>query len=126
MQKLALVADDDISVLNLLSGILETRGFRVIKAETGSEAVMAAMNSAPDIIITDINMPSGYGSSLYHRLQQEEETKKIPFIFITGLPPEQARTLVPVAPGVVLLTKPVAMQKLLQTIASLLPPSPPQ
>lgn len=120
MQKIVMVVEDDPVILTMVAGILESRGYRVLKAESGSEAIMTAVNSVPDIVVTDINMPSGYGSSLYHKLQQEENTRNIPFIFITGIPPDQAKKLVPESPRAVLLTKPFDVKRLVTLVEELL------
>ncbi len=120
MQKLILVADDDPTILMMVSDVFESYGYRVLRAETGSEAIITALNSRPDLIISDINMPSGYGSSLYEKLQQESSSKGIPFIFITGVPLHQAKKLITESSKVVLILKPFDMKTLIDTAQKLL------
>lgn len=114
------MVEDDPSILMLVGDIFESRGYRVLKAKSGTEGIMTAMNSVPDIVIADINMPSGYGSSLYHTLQADKKTKHIPFIFITGIPVAQAKKLIPDSLGVVLLLKPFDVRELVKIAEDLL------
>ena len=120
MSKIVLLVEDDPTILMLMGGVFEARGYTVLKAGSGSEGIMTAMNSTPDIVITDVNMPSGYGSSLYHKLQMDARTKSVPFIFITGFSIEQAKRLVPDSEGVVWVAKPFDMRKLVKLAEDLL------
>lgn len=120
MSKIVLLVEDDPTILILLCGVFESRGYTVLKAGSGSEAIMTAMNSTPDIVITDVNMPSGYGSSLYHKLRMDARTKHVPFIFITGLSIEHAKKLVPDSEGAVWVAKPFDTRKLVKLAEDLL------
>lgn len=115
-----MVVEDDPAILTMVGSVFESRGYTVLKAMSGSEGIITAMDSHPDIVITDINMPSGYGSSLYHSLRANEKTKNIPFIFITGIPIEQAKKLVPDSLGEVLITKPFDVRELVKIAEDLL------
>ena len=123
MQRIVLVAEDDPSIQMLVSGIFEMRGYRVLKAYTGSEATVIAVDARPDLIVSDLNMPSGYGSSFFKRVREDEATKHIPFIFITGLPEDQARKLIPEnTPNTLLIRKPFDVKELLNAAEQILAP----
>lgn len=51
-----LAVDDDILVLTMLKGVLESRGFQVIPASSG-EAALEALAKRPDLVLLDVNMP---------------------------------------------------------------------
>ena len=57
-----LIVDDDPDICALCKMLLETRGYEVLTAGGGFEALLALRHSLPDIIISDLNMPvmSGY------------------------------------------------------------------
>lgn len=64
-----LIADDEASIAETLSLILEAHGYRTVIARTGEEAVEQARASAPDVLVCDIIMPgiSGIEAALQVR-----------------------------------------------------------
>jgi two-component system OmpR family response regulator len=58
-----LVVEDEPTILELLSGPLRFAGFDVVTAATGAEAPRAAARVRPDLILLDVMMPDGDGSS---------------------------------------------------------------
>lgn len=80
-----LVVDDDSTVTDL---ICETLGddYNMYVALAGAEGlVLATQNEPPDLIILDINLPGKDGHMVAEQLCQNETSKGIPIIFITGL-----------------------------------------
>ncbi|HKR27729.1 MAG TPA: response regulator [Acidobacteriaceae bacterium] len=55
--KTVLIADDEATITQTLSLILERNGYRTVVAPTGEEAVQLVRASAPDVVISDIIMP---------------------------------------------------------------------
>ena len=91
------------------------------------EGLQKVSDFAPDLICLDIMMPRESGISMYLRLKQEEATADIPVVLISGVAPESQfdfRTYVEdesVPPPDCFLEKPVAVGRLLETVASLIP-----
>ncbi len=85
MAKKILVVDDEPGVRMILSLKLEDRGYEVLTAEDGAEAVRLAGEKMPDLILLDLNMPGMDGSEAAMELKDNEVTKKIPVIFLTAL-----------------------------------------
>jgi CheY-like chemotaxis protein len=56
-----LVADDDRDVQGLVVLCLERRGYRVLRASDGEEALAVAMREQPDVVLLDVTMPGGGG-----------------------------------------------------------------
>jgi DNA-binding response OmpR family regulator len=81
-----LVADDEPEVAQFLVDFLTMQGHRVEKVGDGSALVRRGVESVPDLIITDVQMPGKYGSTAYQSLRGDERTKGIPIIFISALP----------------------------------------
>ena len=82
MKQKILIVDDEVSILQSLSGILEDEGYEVIVAACGEEGLERAKKDQPDLIILDIWMPGTDGITVL------EEIKKlyplIPVMIISG------------------------------------------
>jgi DNA-binding response OmpR family regulator len=79
-----LVADDEQEIRDLLDHFLKDKGYEVILASDGDQALQLANTENPQAIILDVRMPGLDGLEVCKRLKEKEETKFIPVIFITG------------------------------------------
>ncbi len=79
-----LVVEDIPDILNLLDATLKFKGYRVVKAFNGQEALDAIQKEHPALIITDILMPKMDGFTLVHRLRINPETRDIPVVFLSA------------------------------------------
>lgn len=79
-----LIVDDNEQNLYLLDVLLKTNGFIVDQASNGVEALEAARKNKPDLIITDILMPTMDGFSLCRTWKSDKELRGVPFIFYTA------------------------------------------
>lgn len=79
-----LIVEDVPDILELLRETLKFKGYRVVTAENGEEALVAVEKEKPALIITDILMPKMDGFNLVHRLRLNVETRDIPVIFLTA------------------------------------------
>lgn len=83
MKKILLI-EDNLEVRENTAEILELADFEVVTAENGKEGIKLAQQHLPDIIICDIMMPVMDGYDTIYFLSQNENTKNIPFIFLTA------------------------------------------
>lgn len=79
-----LIVDDEKSNLEILSNILQPN-HTVYVAKSGEMALKRAMQDCPDLILLDIIMPDMNGFEVLARLKENDATRGIPVIFITGL-----------------------------------------
>lgn len=79
-----LIVEDDPDILRLLDTALKIKGYRIVTAHNGSDALKVIQNERPAIIITDIMMPKMDGFGLVHRLRINPETRDIPVVIITA------------------------------------------
>ena len=79
-----LYIEDNIDNMTLVKRVLEIEGFEVIPAETGKDGVSKAIESLPDIIITDINLPDIDGYEVTDMLKSDKKTAHIPVIAMTA------------------------------------------
>ena len=80
----ALVVDDDRDVVKVLSETLRRKGFAVIAAYDGLEAVAALGQRTPDIIVTDLRMPKMDGYALIQRVKTTPGWAEIPILVMTA------------------------------------------
>ena len=79
-----LLADDNRLVVKITSAILEDADYRVSVAWDGLEAINKAYTEHPDLIILDIEMPKINGYQVCRLLKDDEFTREIPVIMLTG------------------------------------------
>ena len=80
-----LIVDDTPANLQVLSGMLEDRGYATRPVTSGKMALQAAQSDPPDLILLDITMPGMDGYEVCARLKADEKLKDIPVIFISAL-----------------------------------------
>lgn len=83
-QGYVLIVEDVPDILKLLEATMRFKGYRVVTAVNGQEALEAIQRERPALVITDIMMPRLDGFGLVHRLRINRETREIPVIFLTA------------------------------------------
>lgn len=84
MKTKALIVDDDVNSLYFLETLLKGYGAEVVVARNGKEALEKAIFDPPDIIISDILMPSMDGFTFCRMCKTHSVLKNIPFVFYTA------------------------------------------
>ncbi|HEY8787204.1 MAG TPA: response regulator [Candidatus Limnocylindria bacterium] len=79
-----LFVDDEEQIRKLLSTWLTRHGYEVTVANDGWEALKAIRTKAPDLVITDVNMPNMNGLELTRRLRADHRTARIPVIMLSA------------------------------------------
>ncbi len=79
-----LVVEDVPDILLLIETTLKFKGYRVVTAVNGQDAIDLIRQERPAVIITDILMPKLDGFSLVHRLRLDPETRNIPVVFLSA------------------------------------------
>jgi two-component system, cell cycle response regulator DivK len=85
-----LVVEDDPETLDMITIMLERRGYSVVVASNGMQGLILAEAEMPDLIITDIRMPQIDGVEMIKRLRARESTKQTPILGITAYEMEYA------------------------------------
>ena len=81
--KILLVEDNEANRY-LATFLLENSGFTVVHAGNGAEAVVAAQNETPDLILMDIQMPEVDGYEAARRIKAEPHLARIPIVAVTS------------------------------------------
>lgn len=86
MPKKILIVDDDESILDAISLVLEDEGYLVAITMKGDETFEKVNSFQPDVILLDVLMSGKDGREICKKLKQQEDTKKIPIIMISAHP----------------------------------------
>ncbi len=90
-QKELLLVDDDPNLVLLVKDYLEFRGYKVITAENGREALEVLETQVPDLIVCDIMMPEMDGYALVKHIRENPGTSWIPVLFLSAKGQSQDR-----------------------------------
>jgi len=92
---LILVVEDNPANLKLVREVLKSRGYRVLEATSGEEALDAVKFIRPDLILMDIQLPGMDGLAATRKLKSDPSTRDIPTIALTAhvLKRDEARVL---------------------------------
>lgn len=116
-----LVVEDIPNVLELLEITLRFKGYPVISAVNGQDALEKIARQRPAMVITDILMPRMDGYALAHNIRKNPLTGQIPIIFIsaTYITPEDKKFALSLG-GVRFIEKPIDTEDFLLTVAEVL------
>ncbi|MBF2001125.1 MAG: response regulator transcription factor [Synechococcales cyanobacterium C42_A2020_086] len=89
--KRLLLIDDDPNLILLVKDYLEFRGYEVITADNGQEALEVLDKDTPDMIICDVMMPQMDGYSLVEHVRKNPRTSWIPVLFLSAKGQSQDR-----------------------------------
>jgi two-component system cell cycle response regulator DivK len=91
VKRTILVVDDFDDTRLLLKTWLEKKGFNVVEAENGNQAVAAAQEVRPDLIIMDMEMPELDGLAATRKIRSMKELDSVPVIAVSAYGAQQFR-----------------------------------
>jgi CheY-like chemotaxis protein len=115
-----LVVEDDEASRDALSRRLERRGYRIVLAVDGHEAVLKGRSASPDLILMDLGLPGIDGCEAARQLKGDPSTAQIPIIVLSAHAMTSHRDMALAAGGDDFDTKPVRFQQLLEKIEALI------
>jgi CheY-like chemotaxis protein len=119
MATIMVVEDNELS-RDALSRRLERRGYRVVLAFDGEQAIALASSERPDLILMDLGLPRVDGWEATRRLKADPATQRIPIIVLSAHAMTNDRDNALQAGGDDFDTKPIRFQPLLEKIEGLL------
>ncbi len=119
MAKLLIVEDNEEN-WDMLSRRLQRRGYDVVRAIDGQQAVEQAETDTPDLILMDVNLPVMDGLEATRRIRERAGTRAIPIIALTAHAMAGDREKALDAGADDYHTKPVELPRLLEQIETLL------
>lgn len=115
-----LFVDDDESNIATISDYLEAKGYKLLIAKNGLQALQITKTQHPDLIIMDIQMPEMEGLEAIALIRQDEDIKDIPIIAATALTMEGDEQSCLDAGANNYMSKPLRLRELVDKIETLL------
>ena len=114
--KSILVVDDDDQLRATYALALRANGYHVIEANSGTSGLALGRQFLPDLILSDIHMPGGSGSTLLHEIRQDPELRFKQVVLMTGQPELVSPRKGMDAGADDFLVKPVSLKELLDCV----------
>ncbi|MGX9418878.1 phosphate regulon transcriptional regulator PhoB [Vibrio sp. RC27] len=84
MSRRILVVEDEAPIREMLSFVLEQKGYNVVEAEDYDSAVAKLCEPYPDLVLLDWMLPGGSGINFIKHMKREELTRNIPVVMLTA------------------------------------------
>jgi CheY-like chemotaxis protein len=81
-----LVVEDDASIRDVITDVLEERGFVVLAAANGAEALALLDDTRPDVVVLDLLMPVMHGWAFMESYVEKTDGKPIPIVVVSVNP----------------------------------------
>src|SRR4030095_2416517 len=115
-----LVVDDIPQNVKLLVDLLTLKGYAVVSASSGEEALASIAAEPPDLVLLDVMMPGMSGYDVCRRIRSDAATALLPVVLCTSLDPQQERLNGIAAGADDFLGKPINQPELFARVQSLL------
>ena len=123
MSKILLVEDDEMN-RDMLSRRLQRKGYEIVMAFDGAQALTLAESERPDLILMDMSLPEISGWDATRELKKNPRLQSIPVIALTAHAMEGDKERALEAGCMDYDTKPIELARLLEKIARCLPKKP--
>jgi CheY-like chemotaxis protein len=117
---IVLLVEDNETIRDAFSILLEESGYRMLQAGTGAEALRQVEQERPHLILLDLGLPDMDGLDVARTLKADEATHDIPIVALTGRALDDDAAACRAAGCVAHLAKPVNTRELLQQLPGLM------
>lgn len=121
--KTILVVEDSKTARKVVSMVLGRKGYNVIEATSGTEALLAIEGITPDLVLLDVMLPDMTGYEVLSTIRKKSELSEVPVVMLTGKRSPEDRLKGMVSGSNEYLTKPFDPAKLLDVLGKYLEPS---
>lgn len=107
-----LIAEDSADSLEMMRTLLGFKGYQVLSAQNGLEAVDLALANFPDLILIDLQLPKLDGLNVTRNLRRHPRLREVPIVVLSGYDPADHRQQAIDAGCTDYLLKPIDFEKL--------------
>ena len=118
-----LIADDNEDLRKILAWLLQPRGYDILQAATGSEAIETAIAAQPNLILLDVHLPDMNGTEVARAIKKNTCTAHIPIVGWSAYFGERWREEALRAGMVAYMEKPLSAPVIEATIKQFIVPS---
>jgi DNA-binding response OmpR family regulator len=118
--KTVLVIEDEPSLQNFFSRVLELEGYRVLKADDGTTGINLINDNTIDLLLLDIRLPGPDGWSILREIKENSKFSQIPVIVLTAIADSAQRRRTLRMGATQYLVKPLSAHSLSKTVADIL------
>ena len=111
-----LVVDDESSIVEVLTTLLEDEGYHVVTARNGAEGLASLAASQPEVVLCDVMMPVLDGRQMCERMQANPLYRSIPIVLMSAV---NAATKLAGCNYAGLLAKPFDLEEVINVVAAL-------
>lgn len=86
-----LIVDDQLSAREVLRAVLEDKGYHLVFASSGKEALSQAIKLIPDLVLLDVMMPDMDGFEVCRHMRADQRLVEVPIIMLTSLDDRDSR-----------------------------------
>jgi DNA-binding response OmpR family regulator len=122
MKKRVLIADDEPNIVVSLEFLMQQSGYETRTAANGDEALKAAREFRPHLMLLDVMMPVRNGYEICHAVREDPDLKGMKIVMLTAKGREQEVTKGLAIGADAYVTKPFATRELLETVKRFLEP----
>jgi two-component system phosphate regulon response regulator PhoB len=115
-----LIVDDEADIRNLIAMNLRREGFEVVTAEAGAEALEAARDRTPSLVVLDLMLPDLPGTEVCRRLRADAATRDVPVLMLTARSEEIDRVVGFEVGADDYVTKPFSVRELMLRVKAIL------
>jgi CheY-like chemotaxis protein len=109
---LILIAEDSLDGREMMRTLLRLKGYDVIVAEDGVQAVDMALKNSPDLIFVDLELPRLDGISVARNIHRSKALRNVPIVVVSGHDPSRYETAARGAGCTEYLLKPIDFERL--------------
>jgi two-component system cell cycle response regulator DivK len=118
--KRVLVVEDNELNLKLFCDLLRAHGYETAPVRDGREAVATARTFAPDLVITDIQLPHISGLDIIARMKGDPTLKAVPIMAVTAYAGQDDEARIRAAGANAYVTKPISLMRFVEQVQALL------
>jgi len=119
-ERTILVVDDTLDIRRMLSEGLRQKGYRVITAANGHQAVEFAQSARPDVILMDLNLPVLDGLATTSLIREYAQLNKVPILAITAYDMSGMKEAALAAGCNAYIPKPIDLERLGELLSDIL------